>query len=311
MAHSQGVAYQGGHYLPISEATIPLLDPAFIKSDVVFDAVSVWDGDFFRLDDHIARFRKSVEYVYMTLPCSDDTIKRIAAQCVHRAGLSAALVYMLCLRGRYPEGVPFGDLRLCEQEFVACVIPYYSCVPEDRAQTGAHLWVAQTRRAPNAAINQRCKNFNRMDLTRAQFEALDAGADQPVLLSVDGLLTEGPGFNIWIVRDNTALTPGDNLLEGITRLTVFDLCRQIGFAAEATQLHPQDLEHAEEAFLSSTAGGIYPVTTVNNRPIGNGTPGRITCQLRDLYWEKRAAGWHTTPVADLLQDSAELPSQHS
>ena len=97
MAHSQGVAYQGGHYLPISEATIPLLDPAFIKSDVVFDAVSVWDSDFFRLDDHMARFRQSVEYVHMTLPFSDDAMKRIAAQCVHRTGLSAALVYMLCL----------------------------------------------------------------------------------------------------------------------------------------------------------------------------------------------------------------------
>ncbi|MBI81819.1 MAG: branched-chain amino acid--2-keto-4-methylthiobutyrate aminotransferase [Planctomycetaceae bacterium] len=310
MAHSQGVAYQGGHYLPISEATIPLLDPAFIKSDVVFDAVSVWDSDFFRLDDHMARFRQSVEYVHMTLPFSDDAMKRIAAQCVHRTGLSAALVYMLCLRGQYPAGAPFGDLRLCEQEFVACAIPYYSCVPEDCAQTGAHLWIAQTRRAPNAAINQRCKNFNRMDLTRAQFEALDAGADQPVLLSVDGLLTEGPGFNVWIVRDNTALTPGDNLLEGITRLTVFDLCQQIGFAADAAQLRPEELQHAEEAFLSSSAGGIYPVTTVNGRRIGNGTPGRVTCQLRDLYWKKRAGGWHATPVDDLLQIPTELPSQH-
>ncbi len=300
MAESKGVAYQRGRYLPVEEASIFILDPAFTKSDVVFDAVSVWDRSFFRLDDHMARLRASWEYVRMTPPCSEDEMKHIAAQCVVRAGLTESIVYMLCTRGRYAGGTAFGDPRSCEQEFIAYAVPYYTVVPEDRRQTGAHLFIAQTRRAPDSAINQRCKNFNRMDITCAQFEALDAGADQPVLLSTNGYVTEGPGFNVWIMRDDTALTPGDNLREGITRRTVFDLCEALGLQAETVQLKPQELENAEEAFISSSAGGIFPVTTVNGRPLGNGAPGRTTCQLRDLYWEKRAAGWHATPVADLL-----------
>lgn len=300
MAESKGVAYQGGRYLPVEEASVFILDPAFTKSDVVFDAVSVWDGSFFRIDDHMARFRTSREYVRMTSPCSEAEMKHIAAQCVTRAGLTESIVYILCARGRYPGDIAFGDPRSCQQEFIAYAVPYYTVVPEDRQQTGAHLFIAQTRRAPDSAINQRCKNFNRMDLTCAQFEAFDAGADQPILLSTDGYLTEGPGYNAWIVRDNTALTPGENLLEGITRRTVFDLCDAFGIQAETVQLRPQELETAKEAFISSSAGGIYPVTKVNGRPLGDGFPGRTTCQLRDLYWEKRAAGWHGTPVADLL-----------
>ena len=304
MAESKGIAYCNGDYVPVDEASIPILDPAFTKSDVVFDAVSVWDGQFFRLDDHLERFRASCGFVRMKPPCDEDEIKHILAQCVARASFSRAVVYMLCTRGRYGGGIAFGDPRTCRNEFVAYSVPYYWVVPKERAQTGAHLWIAETRRAPDVAINQRIKSFNRMDLTRAQFEALDSGADTPVLLSTDGYLTEGPGFNVWIVQDGKALTPGDNLLEGITRLAVFDLCRELGLSAETADLNPEDLTDADEAFISSSAGGIFPVTRVNNRLIGNGLPGSISCRLSDLYWETRNKGRHATAVADLLVQPA-------
>ena len=300
MGESKGVAYQNGNYLPVGEATIPILDPAFTKSDVVFDVVTVWDRSFFRLDDHLARFRASCAYVRMTPPHSEDEIKNILAQCVEHAGFSAAMVYMLCTRGRYGGGVAFGDPRTCVNEFTAYSVPYYWVVPKECMETGAHLWITETRRAPDAAINQRVKNFNRMDLTRAQFEAFDAGADAPVLLSTSGFLTEGPGFNVWIIRGGKALTPGSNLLEGITRLTTFDLCRQIGLDAETADLTFEDLAGADEAFLSSSGGGLIPITRVNGRTIGNGKPGPTSRRLGDLYWEKRAQGWHATPMAELL-----------
>ena len=236
----------------------------------------------------------------MKPPLSEDDIKAILARCVEKAGFSRSIVYMLCTRGRYGGGVAFGDPRTCRNEFLAYAVPYYWVVPKERIQTGAHLWLAETRRAPDVAINQRVKNFNRMDLTCAQFEALDAGADQPVLLSTSGYLTEGPGFNLWVVKDGRVLTPGENLLEGITRLTVFELCQIAGLEAAAADLKPQDLAAADEAFLSSSGGGIIPVTKVNNALIGDGKPGEISRRLRDLYWEKRAQGWHATPLSALL-----------
>ena len=300
MAESKGIAFRQGRYLPVEEATIAILDPAFTKSDVVFDVVSVWDGHFFRLEDHMRRFRDSCAYVHMSPPYPEEEMNDILAQCVDRAGLSEAQVYFLCTRGRYAGGVAFGDPRNCRNEFIAYSVPYYWVVPRDREKNGAHLWIPQTRRAPDVAINQRVKNFNRMDLTRAQHEALEEGADAPVLLSTDGYLTEGPGFNVWIIADGKARTPAGNLLEGITRLTVFDLCREIGMEAQACDLNPEDLQMADEAFMSSSGGGLIPVTTVNGGPIADGRPGLKTCQLRDRYWEKRAQGWHSTPVAELL-----------
>lgn len=300
MTESRGIAFSRGSYVPVDEATIPMLDPAFTKSDVVFDAVSVWDGSFFRLDDHFARFRASCDYVRMKPPYTEEEIKEILAHCVDTAGLSRSIVYFMCARGRYGGGAAFGDPRTSRNEFHAYAVPYYWVVPKERVETGAHLWIVETRRAPNVSINQRVKSFNRMDLTCGQFQALDNGADQPLLLSTEGYLTEGPGFNVWIVKGDRARTPGDNVLEGITRLTVFDLCREIGISAEDADLKPDDLDDADEAFLSTSGGGIIPFTMVNNRSIGGGEPGPVSCRLRDLYWTKRAQGWHATPVEKLL-----------
>ena len=305
MADSKGIAYQGGRFLPVEEAKVAIMDPAFTKSDVVFDVVSVWDRRFFWLDDHLRRFGASRDYVRMKSPYSEDKMKQIMAECVDRAGFTEAMVYMLCTRGRYAGGTAIGDPRSCENEFIAYSYPYYWVVPRERVQTGAHLWLAETCRAPDAAINQKTKNFNRMDLTRAQFEALDAGADAPVLPSTEGFLTEGPGFNLWIVKDGSVLTPGDNLLEGITRLTVFELCSLLELEAETADLKAEDLQNAEEAFISTTGGGIVPVTRVSDRAIGDGAPGEISCTLRDLYWAKREQGWHATSVSELLASSAE------
>jgi branched-chain amino acid aminotransferase len=285
--------------MPLKEARISIVDPAVTKSDIVFDVVSVTNRVFFRLDDHVDRFETSCEKVRMKPPVTRDEIKRISAECVHRSGFDDACVFMCGTRGLYRGGVALGDPRDCENGFYAYAVPYYWVVPRERMKTGAHVWIVETRRAPNVAIDQSAKNFNRMDLTRGTFEALDHGADAAVLLSTQGYLSEGAGFNIWIVRGKTVVTPGENLLEGITRRTVFDLAREMGLEAKAANLEPKEFLNAQEAFLSTTAGAIIPVTRVNDTPLGNGAPGLMTGNIRNLYWEKRRAGWHGTSVDSL------------
>ena len=297
----ESIAFFEGRYMPLTEAKISIFDPVVTKSDIVFDVVSIWDRTFFRLDDHIERFENSCRAVRIRPPVSTKEIARISAECVDRSGYENSCVFMCGMRGKYKGGAALGDLRECENGFYAYAVPYYWVVPRERAETGVHLHIAETRRVPNEAIDQRAKNFNRMDLTKATFEALDHEADAAVLLSMDGNLTEGPGFNVWIVRDKTILTPSENLLEGITRRTVFDLAQENGMKAEAADLRPDDLLNASEAFISSTAGGIIPVTRVNDRPLGNGAPGITTGQLKSRYWDKRKAGWHGTRVDDLLK----------
>ena len=223
----ESVAFFERRYMPLREAKISIVDPAITKSDIVFDVVSTTDRVFFRLDDHVHRFEISCRKIRVTLPVSGDEIKRISAECVHQSGFDDACVFMCGTRGLYRSGGVLGDPRDCDNGFYAYAVPYYYVVPRERIETGAHIWIAETRRAPKVAIDQTVKNFNRMDLTKGTFEALDHGADAAVLLSTEGYVAEGAGFNIWVVRGKTLLTPGVNLLEGITRRTVFDLATEM------------------------------------------------------------------------------------
>lgn len=300
---TDGVALIDGQYVPMAEARIPLLDLGFLRGDAVYDTTSVWKGYFFRLDDHVERFQRSCAGMRLTCPHPPQELKRILASCVDRAGLQNAYVQMIVTRGQFPSPSR-RDLRLCQNRFVAYALPYVWIVSPERQEAGIHLVIAETRRTPTEAIDPRVKNFNWMDMQRGSLEALDRGGELAVLATPAGYLAEGPGFNIFVVRGGTILTPRANVLEGITRRTVFDLARELAVAVREADLLPGALREADEAFLSSTAGGIMPVARVDARPLGSGAPGPLTTRLRALYWDKREAGWLGTAVKDLLSFSS-------
>jgi branched-chain amino acid aminotransferase len=298
---ADGMAFIDGEYLSPDEARISIFDIGFTRGDAVYDTVSTWKGYFFRLDDHVARFFRSCAGARLTCPHAPDEVKRILATCVHGAGLEDAYVQMIVTRGRFPAGGP-RDPRLCQNRFIGFALPYIWIISPERQEVGIDLALVENRRTPTEAIDPRVKNFNWMDLQRGLFEALDRGADTAVLLTPAGYLAEGPGFNLFLVRQGTLLTPRSNVLEGITRATVFDLAREAGVSVQEGDLGPDALTAADEAFLSSTAGGIMPVARVNGAPLGTGRPGPLTMRLRRLYWDNREAGWHGTAVKDLLSE---------
>lgn len=300
-ASSDGIAYINGAYSPLAEASVPLLDPGFTRGDAVYDTVSVWGGNFFRLDDHVERFARSCATARLAPPVTPDELKAILAQCVHRAGLDAAYVQMISTRGKFENPLK-RDPRTCKNTIMTFAMPYLWIVPPERQLEGVDIAIATgNRRTPPESVDPRMKNFNWLDFQRGLMEGLDRGADTAVLCTPDGRLSEGPGFNLFLVRDGALRTPRGNVLEGITRRTMFDLAAAVGLPVEEADLVADDLHGADEAFLSSTAGGVMPVASVDGRPLRHGTgPGPITLQLRAEYWSRREAGWLGTPVASLL-----------
>ncbi len=296
---ADGCVYIDDRYVAPEEAKISIFDAGFTRGDAVYDTVSVWKGLFFRLDDHVARFFRSCERARLECPYSAEAVKRILAQCVHRAGLENAYVQTIVTRGTFPS-LTLRDPRLCRNRFIGFAVPYIWIVSPERQAEGVDLAVGRNRRTPAEAIDPRVKNFNWMDLQRGLFEALDRGADTAVLCTPSGFLAEGPGFNVFLASDGELLTPRTNVLEGVTRQTVFELALELGIAAREADLAPEALRGADEAFISSTAGGIMPVGRVDGAPLGDGRPGPLTTRLRTLYWEKREAGWLGTRVEDLL-----------
>jgi branched-chain amino acid aminotransferase len=292
---SAGAAFVRGAFVPIAEATISVLDWGFTRSDVTYDVVHVWNGAFFRLDDHLARFQHSLDALRLKPPHTMDEMARIAAQCVVLTGLRDAYVALVSTRGR-PR--VFGSRRPadCENTFIAYALPWIDVVPKDVQARGAHLHIASPHRIAPSSIDPTVKNYHWGDLTRGLIEAHDAGFDTAVLLDADGFVTEGPGFNLFAVRDGRVATPDRGVLEGITRRTVLDLCALQGIAAAITPLRREDLLNADEMFMASTAGGIMPVARVDGHIMSNDRPGPVSTMLKDFYWAQHAAGWHATPI---------------
>lgn len=110
-----------------------------------------------------------------------------------------------------------------------------------------------------------------------------------ILLSIDGNVAEGPGFNVFAVLGGRVVTPQAGCLEGVTRRTVLEICAELGIPAEVRPLPPAELLAADEVFLSSTAGGVLPVTRLDERILGNGAPGSVSRRIGEAYdeWTRR------------------------
>jgi len=201
---------------------------------------------------------------------------------------------MLCTRGVPPPGNRHPSA--CENRFYAFAIPFVWIADEAQRRKGLNLAISTVQRIASESVDPRAKNYHRLDLTRALFEAQDAGAETCVLVDRAGNVVEGPGFNVFAVADGEVLTPSHGMLEGITRLSVLELCTETGITYRADILAAARLRQADEAFIASTAGGLMPVTVIDRQRLGDSTPGLVTRRLHDLYWAKKEAGWHATPV---------------
>ncbi len=293
--YKDGCAYIEGEYYPIDKARIPILDTGFTRSDVTYDVVAVWNGKFFRLEDHLKRFERSWQRLHMNPQLSLEQMREILFECVRRSNLREAYVDMILSRGLDEEGSR--DPRRFRNRFYAYAIPYVWIVKPETQEVGIHLVVAEnTIRIPAKAVDPRVKNFHWGDLMQGLYEAFDRGAYTVVLPDAQGNITEGPGFNVFVYHQGTLHTPAAGVLEGITRQTVMDLAEEQGIPVKLDRFGADMLETAEEVFLSSTAGGVMPVTTVNHKTIGDGKPGEITTLIRNRYWEAHDEDRWTTPV---------------
>ena len=290
-----GLAYVNGRYAPLAEATVSVMDWGFRRSDVVYDVVSVGDGAFFHLDAHLDRFAASMRKFRMELPETMEDIRGIVHGLVSQSGLRSAAVTVDCIRGQPEPGAP-NHPAFAPCYLIGYVKPYYKIVPDAVMTRGAHMTISAIPRIPAVCVDPTAKNFHRADMTQASFESRARGFDHPILLDLEGNVTEGPGFNVFAVIDGVVVTPDANVLEGITRKAVIELCEKLGMRCEVRKLSLAELREADEIFLSSTAGGVIGVTRLDTRILGNDRAGAVTQTLGEEYWGRRRQGWHAEAV---------------
>jgi len=289
-----GTAYIDDQFVPISEARIPILDWGFLRSDATYDVVHVWQGSFFRLDDHLGRFLRGMQRLYMSLPHSRDRIREILFECVRLSGLRDAYVEMICTRGVPPPGSR--DPRQCTNRFYAFAVPFVWIADPEKQKEGLHLIISQVHRIPETSVDPTVKNYHWLDLVAGLYEGYRCGGETAILSDREGNVVEGPGFNIFVIKKGEIATPGRGVLEGITRKTVLEMGQMLDVPIEMRNVSAEQVRQADEVFITSTAGGIMPVTQVDNRLIGDGRPGPITLQLRELYWSLHQDPRYASPI---------------
>jgi len=285
--HEGGCAFADGAYVPLSEAKVSLFDWGFTRSDATYDVASTWEGAFFRLDTHMDRFFASLEKMRMSIPYSREALRAILHGCVRASGLKDCYVAMVCTRG-VPPPTKYGarDPRLAENRFYAYALPYVWIAPPDKQREGIDLHISERVRIAPESVDPTVKNYHWIDLVQSLFDAYDRGRDTSCVVDAQGNVAEGPGFNVFIVKDGEVRTADRGVLEGVSRRTVIELCGKLGLPLRVAPLPVAEVRAADEVFLSSTGGGVLPIAKLDGVPLPR-FPGPVTQRLHDAYWALR------------------------
>ena len=280
-------AYFKGEWMPFSQVKIDPMDRGFTVGDVVFDVARTFNGKSFRMEDHIQRLYRSLKFVRIDPGLSAKEMLDISEEVVQRndhlrAEVGDFTITQFVTRGPGSSSRSAGPPAVCVK-----VAPIGFGRFADLFKDGAHGVITRTRSYPVESLDPKVKNYSRMNFNLADLEAADVDPEAwPILTDADGSLTEGTGYNVFLVTDGVIRTPGDrNILQGVSRGMVFDLARQLNIPLVEEDLQPYDLYTADEAFFSGTSPCILPVSKGDQREIGDGRPGPIVQQLLSAWSE--------------------------
>jgi branched-chain amino acid aminotransferase len=296
---SRALAFVDGVVTPLHDARMPVRDLGLMYADMTYDVVHTWRGGFFRLEDHLDRFLSSCAGLRLDPGMTRERLRRVLADLVRRSGLPDALVYFACTRGTAVPGTR-DPARHVAHRFFATVTPLILRGQPAEMRRGLHAMIARSiPRIAAESVNPAWKNTHWGDFQRATFLAKDTGADVALLPAPDGTLAEAPGFNLVALVDGGLVSPEANVLPGISCRTMFEIARDLGIPARYGRLSAEDLARADEAFLTATSCGLFPVTRLDGAPIGAGVPGPVTTRLLNTYYARKNAGWHITDAGSI------------
>lgn len=293
METRERLIWRDGELVPWQEATVHVLSHSMQRGSLVFDYMSVHETPrgpaVFRLDLHVARFVRSCELVGLQLRRSEKDLAAAILETV-RANPGASAVKMSAYLGSLEVDV------VPQDDHVTVAIAAYDPLadllknnagPRTPRVHEVRLWIEQVRRnrrddimPPQAKVSA---NYASPMVAKAKARA--AGYDEIVLVDEEGHVAEGPTTNLFLVDEAGRLvTPKrEHVLHGVTRATILELAKAMNIETFEEAVTPDALRSAREAFLTGTTAGIWPVTSVDGEPTGDGQVGSISEQLRDRF----------------------------
>lgn len=271
-----------GKLVDKDDAKISVYDHGLLYGDGVFEGIRVYAGKIFRIDEHLRRLYDSAKAIRLTIPLSPEQMLAALDQTIKANNFTDCYIRAVVTRGVGYLGL---NPNKCPKASVFIIADTIEMYPKETYEKGMSIITASVIRNHPNALSPRIKSLNYLNNILAKLEAADAGVPEAVMLNHNGNVTECTADNIFIVAAGVVKTPTvyDGILEGVTRDTVIQLCKRQSVPCIETTLTRHDLYVADECFLTGTAAEVIPVTKIDGRVIGPGTPGPITRKLTDAF----------------------------
>lgn len=294
MMPMHAVVSVNGRLTPGDQAVVSVFDHGFVYGEGIYETLRTYDRIPFLFDRHVDRLRESARQLALPVPVSDAQLRQEVDRTV-AALPDATELYIRILLTRGVGELNY-SLTACATPTLVVIVKPLVPPPEHTFTAGIRLSLVGVRRNPRSALDPAIKSNNLLNNALAMQEALGRGADEALMLNVDGEIAEASQSNVFLVHAGRVLTPplSAGLLPGITREFVIGLCRDLHLDCEETTLRPADLETADEAFITGTTREVTPVVRIDDRAIGTGTPGPIARRLLERFRQVVAAGRSST-----------------
>ena len=279
--------WMNGEFLPWHEAKVHVLTHGLHYGTGVFEGIRAYEGELgtavFRHREHLERLHQSARLFHMDIPYSVEELREATLELISRNGLKHCYIRPLATRG---YGVMGLNPLEAPVDVVIAVWPWGSYLGDEGKDNGIRAKISSWRRFSGSSLIPHAKASGQyLNSVLAKVESLKAGYDEAIMLNEDGVVSEGSGENLFIVRNGQIIEPPQtaSVLDGISRRTIHDLAADTGRSVVSRDIARAELYLADEVFLTGTAAEVVPVREIDDRQIGDGRPGPVTVELQKLY----------------------------
>ncbi|WP_332689606.1 branched-chain-amino-acid transaminase [Halalkalibacter lacteus] len=274
--------YLNGEFVEKKDAKISVYDHGFLYGDGVFEGIRVYEGNVFRLQEHLDRLYNSAKSIMLSIPHTKEEMKKLVVKTLQKNQLSNAYIRLVISRGVGNLGL---DPASCSTPQIIIIAEELALFPKELYKSGLEIVTVATRRNRPDVLSPKVKSLNYLNNILVKIEASLAGVSEALMLNDQGYVAEGSADNVFIVKGKELLTPPGYVgaLEGITRNAIIEFARDLGYTVKEEPFTRHDVYVADEVFLTGTAAEVIAVVKVDGRVIGEGKPGKETTCLLEAF----------------------------
>ncbi|MFK7781066.1 aminotransferase class IV [Psychroserpens sp.] len=275
--------YVNGEFFKREDAKISVFDSGYLVGDGIWEALRLHQGVLVFLKDHLERLWNSAATVGMQFPFTKEELTKTVWSVLNENNMTDH-VHVRIMITRGIKKTPSQDPRLTISGPNVVIIPEYKKASEESKQKGITLFTSTIRRGSPDYLDPRLNCHSKLHEVQALIQAIEAGADEALMLDVNGFVSTCNATNFFIIKNGEVWTStGQYCMNGITRAKVIEACLKNGIVCRQKDFSLFDVYGADEAFVTGTFGGLTPVTKIDGRQIGEKAYGDMTQKLSKLY----------------------------